>query len=414
MSSLRKFWSAGVIVLTATVASNIATYVFQAVLSRWLNDDAFGAVKWANDWLAYVLTPVAALQLAMTRYAAVYDAQADPAAVAALAWRATRRLLWYAGAFVTFVAVMHSWLVMGFRLEQQPSLLWVAAGLVLIQLAVPVTASMLQGLQQFRWLAAVYFVQGCGRVVFGLGLVALGLGAVGAVGGQLLAMVAGTLLSLWALRRFWHHRRADHAAFDTRPVYRYFWPALVVSFSIATINYVDMSYVRHYFDTEHSGQYAKAKMIAQAFGFLVGPLAVVLFPKAAGDSARGSADAMRALRHSLGATAALGLLVGAVCSLWPWLPVRILAGPGNATAEALVGPFVWAMMPQALVNLPVQFFLARAEFRKLLVPLAVLVIAYPTALWLWHDSLMQVLVVVAAAGAAALAVLLWSLRHAGR
>ncbi|MBI5396398.1 MAG: hypothetical protein HZA91_13975, partial [Verrucomicrobia bacterium] len=167
MSSLRKFWSAGAILVAATMSVSVGSYVFQAVLARWLTDDGFGAVKWANDWLAYVLTPVTALQLAMTRYAAVFDAQADPAAVASLAWRATRRLLWYAAAFVAFVVVAHSWLVMGFRLEQQPALLWAAAGLVVMQLAVPVTVSMLQGLQRFKSLAAVYVVQGWGRVVFG-------------------------------------------------------------------------------------------------------------------------------------------------------------------------------------------------------------------------------------------------------
>ncbi|MBI5396860.1 MAG: hypothetical protein HZA91_16315, partial [Verrucomicrobia bacterium] len=243
---------------------------------------------------------------------------------------------------------------------------------------------------------------------------ALGFGAVGAVSGQLLAVVAGTTLSLWALRRFWHHRGADHAAFDTAPVYKYFWPALVVSFSVSTISYVDMIYVRHYFATEFSGQYGKAKMIAQAFAFLVMPLAEVLFPKAAGDAARGSSDSRRALWHAMAVTAALGVIGAVVCTLWPWLPVRILAGAGNTTAEALLAPFVWAMLPQALVALPVQFLLARADFKRLLVPLALLVAAYPTALWLWHDSLLQVLAVVGCAGATALAILIWSLWHVER
>jgi O-antigen/teichoic acid export membrane protein len=361
-------------------------------------------------------TPIGALQVAMTRYAAVFDAQADPDAVASLAWRATRRLVWYAAAFVVFVVVAQAWLVRGFRLEDKPALLWVVAGLMVVQLAVPVTTALLQGLQRFNWLAAVSVVSGWGRVIFGLGLVMLGYGAVGALTGQLMAMLLGVALSLWALRALWHHRRADHSALDTRPIYKYFWPALVVTFSMSTIGMVDTSFVRHYFEQDISGQYGKAKLIAQAFGYLIMPLTAVLFPKAAGDAARGSRGATRALWQAIGVAALVGIAAALACTVLPWLPVRILAGDParNQVAVDIVAPFVWTMLPLGLAALPLQFFLARGEFRQLLVPLAVLVVVYPAGLWLWHDSLQQILMVMAAAGCAALVVLLWSLRHAGR
>lgn len=413
MSHLRQFWSAGALLLTASVGVNAAAYVFQAVLARWLTDDDFGAVKWANDWLGYVMAPVAALQVAMTRYSAVFDAKADPEAVASLVWRATRRLAWYAVAFLLFMAVAQSWLMTGFRLNS-PALLWAVAGLVIAQLTVPVTSSLLQGLQQFKWLAVVGLAQSWGRVGFGLGFVALGLGAAGALGGQLLAAFMAAGLALWGLRSLWHHRDADHHALDTAPIYRYFWPALVVSFGVNTMMSVDTSFVRHYFEPSTSGQYGKAKMIAQAFGCLVAPLATVLFPKAAGDAERGESHAVHALWQSLGAVLAVGVAAATACSLWPWLPVRVLAGANNPIAETIVAPFVWAMLPLALLPLPVQFFMARADFKRLLWPLALLVVAYPGALLLWHDTLLQILAVAGAAGASALLALIWSLRHASK
>jgi O-antigen/teichoic acid export membrane protein len=425
MSEARKFWGAGAVLMGASLVVNVASYVFQALLARWLTDDDFGALKWASDWMGCVVTPVGALQVAMTRYAAVFHAQENPAAVASLAWRATRRLSWYGAAFVVFIVLAHPWLMRGFRLAS-PALLWVVAGIVIMQLAAPVTTAMLQGLQRFNWMAVVSMVQGCGRVVFGLSLAYLGYGAVGALGGQLIAAMVGTTVALWALRSLLHHRQADHSALDTAPVYRYFWPALVVSFSVGTIGLVDTSFVRYYFAQDVSGQYGKAKMIAQAFGYLIMPLAAVLFPKAAGDAARGGAGATRALWQSLGVTALIGVVAALACTAVPWLPVRILAGQGNATAEAIVAPFVWATLPLALVALPLQFFLARGEFRRLLAPLAVLVAAYPAGLWLvlhaWHaagavdavQGCLRVLVVAGAAGATALIVLIWSLFHVGR
>jgi len=416
MSETRKFWGAGFILLAASFSINIATFLQQAVQTRWLSDDDFGALKWAMDWLSYVGTPIVALQVAMTRYTAVFDAQAAPDAVASLAWRATRRLAWYAGAFVVFVVVAHAWLVRGFRLEQKPALLWVVAALIVMQLAAPVTMALLQGLQRFTWLAAASVVSGWGRMIFGLALVMLGYGAVGALNGQLIAVLLGTALSLWALRALWRHRRADHSALDTRPVYKYFWPALVVTFSMSTIGLVDTSFVRHYFEQDISGQYGKAKLIAQAFGYLVMPLTAVLFPKAAGDAARGGTGAVRALWQALGVATLIGIAAALACTWLPWLPVGILAGDParNQVAVDIVGPFVWAMLPLGLAALPLQFFLARAEFRQLLVPLAVLVAAYPAALWLWHDSLPQILAVMAVTGTTALGVLLWSLRHVER
>jgi hypothetical protein len=94
--------------------------------------------------------------------------------------------------------------------------------------------------------------------------------------------------------------------------------------------------------------------------------------------------------------------------------VRVLAGANNPIAEAIVAPVVWAMLPLALLPLPVQFFMARADFKRLLWPLALLVVAYPAALLLWHDTLLQILAVAGAAGASALLALIWSLRHAGK
>ncbi len=413
MNPLRSFWKAGALLLSASVGVNAAAYVFQAVLARWLTDDDFGALKWACDWLGYVMTPVTALQVAMTRYAAIFDAQSNPAAVASLAWRATRRLTWYAAAFLIFMGVTQSWLMRGFRLTS-PALLWVVAGLVVVQLTTPITTAMLQGLQRFHWLAAIGLAQSGGRVVFGLGLVALGCGAVGALSGQLVAALMAAAMALWALRPLWRHRDADHGALDTRPIYRYFWPALVVSFSVSTMGLVDTSFVRHYFEPGLSGQYGKAKMIAQALSCVITPLAVVLFPKAAGDATRGDREAVRALWQSLGVTASLGVVAGVGCSLWPWLPVRLLAGANNPVAEAIVAPFVWAMLPLALVALPVQFFLARADFGRLLMPLALLVVAYPAALWCCHDTLMQILTAAGVTGVGALLALIWSLWHVGK
>ena len=44
MSCLRQFWSAGALLLMASVGANAAAYVFQATLARWLTDDDFGAL----------------------------------------------------------------------------------------------------------------------------------------------------------------------------------------------------------------------------------------------------------------------------------------------------------------------------------------------------------------------------------
>ena len=252
---------------------------------------------------------------------------------------------------------------------------------VLLSLAWPVFAGMMQGRQNFLWLGWCSIFNGAGRIGVAVLIVFAWQGqATGIMLAVAAGLVAAGAMGAWQTRGLWRLRAGafDHAILRGQVL------PLMLGFGATQFLFcADTAFVDAYFGAERTAPYGAAGTLSRALLWLVLPLAGVLFPKMVHSHA--TAEKNQLLGISLlitGTLAGLGFL-----GLWllgPWLVV--IFPPGYRAATLAVLPwYAGAMIPLALGNLLVNDLLARSRFR--VVP-AVMVIAlgYGLAIARWHTS----------------------------
>jgi hypothetical protein len=148
----------------------------------------------------------------------------------------------------------------------------------------------------------------------------------------------------------------------------------------------DVIYVQSIFSKDDSQFYMAPWLIGFALVQFTGPLVAVMFPKIVSSVAR--SENTDALKLTFGTTALVGGLAAIICTIIPWLPLRILyfTKPEFWKSAPLVPWFVWCMLFTTLANVLIGNLLARQKFK--IVPwLVVVAIGYGVALYLLKDHL---------------------------
>jgi O-antigen/teichoic acid export membrane protein len=159
--------------------------------------------------------------------------------------------------------------------------------------------------------------------------------------------------------------------------------------TVVVMTSADVNYVTALFSKEQSFYYIPAAMIGLAMIMFTTPLASVMFPKIVQSAAR--TERTDALRQALAVTALLGGLAAVACTLWPWLPLRIIyfRNPDYWKSAPLIPWMAWALLPLILANVLINNLLARERFR--VVPWAVIVaVGYGLALFLLRERILLI------------------------
>jgi O-antigen/teichoic acid export membrane protein len=274
-----------------------------------------------------------------------------------------------------------------------PVMLWILLGIVLATLWTSVLYGTLQGRQEFLTLGSVTLLNGVGRfvVLFAVVYVLKG-GAMGA----LLGVLAGTALVLGIVAwKSWPLLTAPSGIFRWREWLHRLIPLTV---GLGALNYImqaDALVVREKLQPILAGNevdgYSAVRSIGMALVFVVGGITTVMFAKVA--RSFHLSEKSEALKLTVLMTAAIGLAGAALATVFPELPLKILAGSRLLGSHTLVPPYCWALLPVALANVIIWSLLARESYR--IVPwLFALAVAYRIALERFHDRLMTVILVL--------------------
>ncbi len=317
------------------------------------------------------LQAVLALQTAMAK---------EPAAQANLA--ATVRALLWAMSALWLVMFLAGWAasdaICATLKISNPNALLATLGLGLTTLWLPILRGVLQGRQEFATLGWTLVIDGVGRFSMVVVLVML-------MHGQAASAISASLFSQFAaVALAWYGTRAVRAVPGGTFVWRP-WLARVVPLTLGLgavifIYSADTLFVQSQFDGDLTRLYGAGVIVGFGLSQFTMPIANVMFPKIAGGAGDGQ-DA--ALRHTLLGTAVMGGAVAAVCSLVPWLPLRIVyfLNPEKFLVMAPLVPwFVWSILFLVLANVLIQNLLARERFT--IVPwLLGIAVAFAAGLW---------------------------------
>jgi O-antigen/teichoic acid export membrane protein len=196
-----------------------------------------------------------------------------------------------------------------------------------------------------------------GRIVFGLVLVAAGLGVTGAYLGTPLSMLAVTLgLRAVTARRL----GAPASAGRTRPLHDLIgsaWPAVLALFLLAVLQNVDVIMVKRQIGGEAAGAYAAAAVAAKAVVWVAIGIGLYLLPEAARASRTGG-DPRRVLARALAVVGAVAVPMLLVYAIAPETVLRLAFGPETVQAADALFVLGCAMTLLAIGYLGVQYMLA--------------------------------------------------------
>jgi len=288
-----------------------------------------------------------------------------------------------------------------------------ALGLI-FAMVLPIPWGGLQGLQRFGSMAFNLMINGGLKFVLGSLFVFLGFGVLGAMAGFTFCYVVTFFFSLILLRIYLRREESESRngqdVGERDPsyisgVYRYLLPVGISLLCFRILTSIDLILVKHFFTPIEVGYYSVSQMIGRVVLFLPIPVVMVMFPKIS--SLEGQEEKRRLiLRQSLMIVFLFCFVAIVLGFLFPSLIIRVSSGKLYVECIPLVRFFCINMSLFSFVFVLLHYHLSSGK-STFLYPLCFLTLVQTGLIVLYHDTLVQVLVVVGLVGLCLLGVNLY-------
>ncbi len=380
---------------------NLFNLLYHFFMVRYLSPAEYGHLNTLMALFMVISVPASTVQTTVTKFVSSYQALNR--------YDRMRRLLRHLFLLMSIVGfaiflllfVGSSRLSSFFQFDSQN--LMILLGMVLLfAMVIPVPWGGLQGLQKFGPLALNLIA--CGGLKFALGIlfVMTGFGVLGAMGAILLSYVVTTFLSLvilWmSMPKVPSVMQKAESPEGTDPsnvseVYQYFFPVGIALLCFMVLTNIDLILIKHFFTPIEAGYYSIAQMIGKIILFLPIPVVMVMFPKLIALQGQGRAqESLSILKKSMMISLSLcgsAILVGL---LFPSLIIKVVSGRHYSECIPLVRFFCINMSLFSLLLILLYYHLS-TQRRGFLYPLLLLTIGQTGFILLFHETLIQVLVV---------------------
>ena len=384
---------------SATMANNFIALIFTVLFARLLGAEDYGSLAALVSTFVILAVPGSAVQVAVAREIALgrLGEGAELAATLSM-WR--RRLL-IIGVAVTAAAVLLRQPIADLISVPEEWAAAATAPTAVLWLLLSVERGALQGAHLYKPVAWSIVLEAFGRLVFGLALVALGMGVTGAYLGTPLSLLATALGLWWISRTRLGAPAVGGAGRRLRDLVGGAWPAVLALFLMAVLQNIDVILVKRQIGGEAAGAYAAAAVAAKAVVWVAIGIGLYLLPEAT-RAARHGLDPRPVLARALAVVGAVAVPMLIVYALIPETVLRLAFGPETVVAADALLVLGIAMTLLAIGYLGVQYMLAlgRVAFLPALGVVAVAEIALLGAIG--TDSLLDfaaIVLVLQAAGA---------------
>ncbi len=245
-----------------------------------------------------------------------------------------------------------------------------------------------QGQERFVTLALLSISQAGLKLLAGVGL-GIWLGPIGVIAGISVSSAVTYGVARWLLGP---KLSRSAAAALWRGATAYLAVVVPSTLALAVLLSADVLLVKHFFPASLAGGYAAVAALGRAIYWGASGVAIVLFPKVVFRGARGQHGTSLVVA-SLILVAAGGLLGLGVLAMFARALLTIFAGPVYADAAGLMPSYALGMtlLGGVAVLIATHQSLGRRGFLMVLLPLTLL---EPVMIAAFHESLMQVVVVV--------------------
>ena len=381
-------------IFISTIIAGILGYIFHVLMGRMLSTQEYGLFGSIMALFAVVAAPISTLMMVVSRKVSEYRAKEDVGSMAHL-YRSINTHTAIAGIAILGVCYFFVPSIQAYLRVPNPLFILLLGAILFCMLPSAINFAFLQGLQKFFWLAVSGPLGVLLKIGFAVLLIWLGYGVAGALGGIILAGLAGWAITYAALRRPLSAGRG--AAFKTVHIsFRSALPVMVANTAFVAMTQLDMVFVNYYFSAHEAGLYAAASVLGKAVLYLPGGIVIVLFSIVAEHHSRDEGSA-HLLLQAMGMTV---LLCGAGAIFYFYLGewiVSFLYGEDYRGAGELLKYYGIAIFPMAMVMVAEHFLIAKG--RVLFAYLFAALMPFQLgALYFYHDSMLMVVTIIGLSG----------------
>ena len=346
------------VLLLGQVGAVFFACVFTVLAARWLGPVEFGVLSTANTLVLLLSRASGPLTWIMTNVVAHFDAAAQPGKLRFFVAWAWRRLI----AAILIGLALAGWL--SFPLSR---LLRLSSPLTIILTALWFAALLMtvfaravqQGLQAFGLLALNQVAENILRLIVGLALIALGLGAQGGIVGYATGAGLAALIALMSLARHLGQSPPD-ADVNFRSLVTFSAQAVIAAGCYAILSNADFLTIKRFLPETDAGLYAAVQTLGLLPMVGLSVFYNVMFSTVSFAHARGD-ETLTFFYRLLAAIALMGAVTVALTGLLARPLILLAFGASYLAAEPLLVGYMAATMVLVLVMVFNSFYLARRE-----------------------------------------------------
>lgn len=351
------------IFFAGAVAVGVLNYAYYPILGRMLDIEAYGEVQaLVALFLQLVIFLTVLSQITVNVVANYKDELQKQKVVYEL-----EKVALYMSLFMLLVVVAFGWQLKDFL---NFTSVWPFIILMFAVVAtVPLTfrSAFLRGHKKFGLVSGINLTAAATKIIFSVGLVAVGWSTGGAIVGIVAAQVVAFLFAAHAAYKIGFRRPegASHATLPDlkvlRPEVKYGLFVLCGSLIVTVLSSIDIFVVKHYFSPQVAGEYAGISTVARMIYFLTASVAQVLLP-----SVRINQPARENRMFLVKSLALVGVLGGGallVFTLFSKQIITILMGHAYTTYVHLLPELSLAMLIISVLNLVISYYIALRRYQ---------------------------------------------------
>jgi O-antigen/teichoic acid export membrane protein len=371
----------------ANILGGVLGYVYQIVIAQMLSSSDYGLLSAILAIWGIIIVPLASYAMILSRTYAAFYAHLNMVAVTYLYRKSCFQLFVTSLVFIAIFVFAASQLQIYLKSSSLLPILFFGV-LVITTIFSTANTALLQGVQNFRWVALNVLIGQSGKLIFGVFFIYLGWAASGALIAIALTMVLTILLNIRIVKTYLQPFNIAKN-FEWKDSLGTILPVFIANLAFAIMSQFDMILVKAYFNAEEAGSYAVASVFGKTVMYLPGALVLALYPMVAKNEAL-ERSSFSLLLQSLLITVILSLLGGSFFYLFGDNLIALLYADKYAVAGTLLQFYSFAMVPMAIVMVVEYYLIAK---RRVLFAYLML-LAAPLELILihnFHSTLMQVI-----------------------
>lgn len=399
-------FSGSVIMIIGSNSVNFLNLLYHFVVGRMLGPFSYGELAALISIIGLLGIIPASLSIVIIKY--VSSAKDDKEITNLISWLKSKIVK---GSIVFFIIILvSSPIIASFLHINKIIYLILIAVSFLFGLQSLFYRSILQGLLKFKEMVLSILVENSAKLATSIFLIFLGFRVGGAVTAFVISAFLGWLITYFYLR--FHTIENPKTPIYLKSMVLFTIPVLIQSISTTSLFSSDLILVKHFFSSHDAGIYASLSTLGKIIFFGTGPISAVMFPLVAQRKTRGG-NYKKIFVYSFFATAVLAATILAIYWFIPELAIKLLYGSAYLEASNLLILFGIFITLFTLSSLIINFGLSLGRTRVVFFPLVTAILQI-LAIWFYHQSLYQVIMISIVLSSLLLIVLLIYSSYASR